>query len=49
MWHTSGIPAPAKWRQEDQEFKASLGYTLTLRPATCGFVSNNKIKIKTRE
>jgi hypothetical protein len=31
-WHTSVIPALRRWRQEDCEFEASLGYIANSRP-----------------
>jgi hypothetical protein len=31
-WFIPVIPPPRRWKQEDQEFKASLGYIASLRP-----------------
>jgi hypothetical protein len=33
LWHTSAIPTFGRLRQEDYEFKASLGYIAISRPA----------------
>lgn len=32
-WAMPGIPAPGNWRQEDQGFKASIGYVVSSRSA----------------
>jgi hypothetical protein len=31
--YTSAIPLLRRWRQEDQEFKATHGYTVSVKPA----------------
>lgn len=33
QWYTPVMPAVRKWRWEDQEFKVSLGYMISLRGA----------------
>ena len=35
-WYTPATPAPSKWKQEDQMFKAILGY-ITSSTATLGY------------
>jgi hypothetical protein len=31
-WHMPGTPATGRLRQEDPEFKASMGYIVSLKP-----------------
>jgi hypothetical protein len=48
-WYTPVIPALRRLEQEDQEFKASLGYPESSRPGQQSKTLPQKIKIKKRQ